>query len=197
LNRIPYPSTFLGSDLAHPGLDCFLIKLTVLIPLWTRTPSQFRLVSSIFFLSSPVPLTWVTFILSAYPNHIRIASPIFIRAPNPSLTRSNQCLPSLIHPYPAESPYPIIFPIGLLLTRPYTVLPDQITLPDLFPIGLLPTRSYPATVPDFLARPGNISLHPTPYPALPITLPGRVPFNWPHPKTSSSASPLTYAYIGQ
>lgn len=67
LNRILYPCTLLGSDLTHPGLDSSLHELKVLIPLWTRTPSQFELVSSIFFLSSPGQLTRVTFTLLAYP----------------------------------------------------------------------------------------------------------------------------------
>jgi hypothetical protein len=67
----------------------------------------------------------------------------------------------------AESHYPILLPIRLLLIQLYTVLPGRITLPDLFPIGLLPTRSYPTTVPDFLARSGKTLLHPTTYSALP------------------------------
>jgi hypothetical protein len=105
--------------------------------------------------------------LSAYPNLARTAYLNFIRAPYPSLSRSHQCLPGLIRSYLAELPYPILLPIELLLTRPYTVLPGRITLLDLFSIGLLPTQSYPATVPDILTRPGNTSLHPTAYPALP------------------------------
>jgi hypothetical protein len=84
-----------------------------------------------------------------------------MRAPYPRASMG------LIRPYPTESPYPILLPIRLLLTRPYMVLPGRITLPNLFPIKLLPTRSYPATVPDFLARPGNTLLRPTAYPALP------------------------------
>jgi hypothetical protein len=32
--------------------------------------------------------------------------------------------------YPTELPYLILLPIRLLLTRPYTVLPGQITLPN-------------------------------------------------------------------
>jgi hypothetical protein len=127
-----------------------------------------------------------------------------------SLTRSHQCLPalyvhtqlnyvtrffsrldcylpSLTQSYPVELPYSTPLSIRLLFTWPYTVLPSRITLPDLFPIELLPTRSYPATLSDFLTRPGNTSLHPTAYPALPNHL---TQFNWPHPKTSSSASHL-------
>jgi hypothetical protein len=60
---------------------------------------------------------------------------------------------------------------------------DQITLPDLFPTRLLPTQLYPTTQPDFLTRLGNTSLHLTAYTPYPITLPGRVSFNWPHPKS--------------
>jgi hypothetical protein len=29
-----------------------------------------------------------------------------------------------------------------MFDRPYMFVPDRITLPDLFPIGLLPTRPY-------------------------------------------------------
>jgi hypothetical protein len=151
LKRIPYPWTHLGSNLAHPSLDSSLLELKALIPLWPWTPSQFGLVSSIFFLSSPGQLTRVTFTLT------RTTYLIFIRAPYLNLTWSHQCLPSLIRPYSALYAH----------TRPYTILPDQITLPNLFLIGLLPTRSYPATKPDFLARPDNTSLHPTAYLALP------------------------------
>jgi hypothetical protein len=96
---------------------------------------------------------------SAYPN--------LTRTPYPSLTRSRQCLPGLICSFPAESPYPIIFPIGLLLTRSYMVLSGQINLPDRFLVRLLPTRSYLATLPDFLTQSGNTSLHPTAYPTIP------------------------------
>jgi hypothetical protein len=84
---------------------------------------------------------------SAYLNLARTAYPNSTRAPYLSLTRSHQCLPSLIHSYPAELSYLILLPIKLLLTRPYTVLPGRITLPDLFWIRLLPTRSYLATLP--------------------------------------------------
>jgi hypothetical protein len=105
---------------------------------------------------------------SALPErHTRILLEQLARTPPEHLTRSHQCLLGLIRSYPAELPYPILLLVGLILIRPYTVLPGQITLPNLFPIGLLPTRSYPATLPDFLTRPGNTSLHPTAYPALP------------------------------
>jgi hypothetical protein len=191
LNRILHPWTLLGSDLVYPGLDSPLFKLKVSIPHWTRTPFQFGLVSSIFFLSSPRQLTLVTFTLSTYLNLTWIAYLNFIWAPYPSLTRSHQCLPRHIRSYPAELPYSILLPIRLLLTRRYTVLPSRITLPDLFPIGLLPTRSYPATLPDFLTQSGNTSLHPTAYPPFPNHLPNWVPFNWTHLKTSSSAPILT------
>jgi hypothetical protein len=152
LNRIPYPWTLLGSKLAHPGLDPSLLKLKILMPLWTKTPSQFGMVSSIFFLSSPGQLTLVTFTLSAYPispdRLTRMSPEQLIPAPYLSFTRSYQCIPGLIRPYSVESPYSILLPIKLLHTRPYTVLPGRNTSPDLFPTRLLPTRSYPATVPD-------------------------------------------------
>jgi hypothetical protein len=67
LNRIPHPWTLLGSVMAHLGLGSTLLELKVLIQLWTQTPSQFELVSSIFFLNSFGQLTRVTFTLSAYP----------------------------------------------------------------------------------------------------------------------------------
>jgi hypothetical protein len=148
LNQIPYPWTLLGSNSAHLGLQSSLLELKVLIPFWTRTPSQFGLASSIFFLSSPGQLTRVTFTLLAYPNLARIAYPIFIRAPYLSLTRWHQCLPGLVCSYPAKLPYPILLPIRLLLTRSYTVLPSRINLPDV------------------LTRSGKTSLHPTAYPTL-------------------------------
>jgi hypothetical protein len=67
LNQIHYPWTLLCSDLVYPGFDSPLLELKVLISLLTQTPFQFRLVSSIFFLSSPEQLTRVTFTLSSYP----------------------------------------------------------------------------------------------------------------------------------
>jgi hypothetical protein len=184
LNRIPHPWTLLGSVLAYPSHDSSLLELKVLIPLWTRTPSQFKLVSSIFFFNSSGQLTWVTFTLSAYliglpesrpnslpelhlsalPKPYPITSmltrpytfiPGRITLPNSSpdqtstypalhdLTRSNYLtqsfsrsdfyLPGLTRSYSAGLPYPILLPVGLLLTRPYTVLPGRITLPDRSP----------------------------------------------------------------
>jgi hypothetical protein len=146
LNQIPYPWTLLGSDIPHPGLDSSLLELKVLIPFWTRTSSQFRLVSSIF-LSSPEQLTRVAFILLAYPTGLLESCLNSLSNLHPSV------LPDRINAYPVESPY-------LILTRSY-----PIELPYL--IGLLPIRLYPATVLDFLARPGNASLYPTAYPVLP------------------------------
>jgi hypothetical protein len=67
LNRIPHLWTLLGSNLAYLGLDSSLPELKVLISPWTWTPFQFKLVSSISFLSSPGHLTQVTSTLSAYP----------------------------------------------------------------------------------------------------------------------------------
>jgi hypothetical protein len=104
-----------------------------LIPLWTQTPSQFGLVSSIFLLSSPGQLTRVSFTLSAYPIGIPESHPNSLSDLHPST------LPDRINAYLAKSPYPIILPIGLLLIQPYTVLPGRITLPDLFSIELPPT----------------------------------------------------------
>jgi hypothetical protein len=102
LNRIPYHWTLLGSDFAYSGLDSFLFELKVLIPLWTRTPSQFGLVFSIFFLSSLVLLTWITFTLSVYPISLdrltRISPKQLIRSSSERLTRA---LPDCLNSYPA------------------------------------------------------------------------------------------------
>jgi hypothetical protein len=133
LNRIPHPWTLYGSDLVYPSLDSSLLKLKVLIPLWTRTPFHFRLACSIFFLSSPGQLTRVTFTLSAsdltrlaYPNLSRTAYPNIVWAP---------------------------YPIASMLTRPYMLIPDRITLPDSSPDQ---TSTYPAlhslTHPNYLTR---------------------------------------------
>jgi hypothetical protein len=92
-----------------------------------------------------------------------------------------------------------------MLTRPYTFIPGRITLPDsssdqtsTYPTELpylifsrsnfcLPDRTWP---PYLTSLPDRVILHCTqllirPYP---ITLPDWVPFNWPHPKTSSSSA---------
>jgi hypothetical protein len=86
----------------------------------------------------PIGLPDVTW--SAYLNLSRTTYLIYIWAPYPSLTRSHPCLPALICPYPAESPYPILLLIGLLLTQPnyltrsfpdktyaYPIVPDHHT----------------------------------------------------------------------
>jgi hypothetical protein len=201
--------------LAYPGLDSSFVKLQVLVPLRAQTPSQFGLVSSIFFLNSSGHLTWVTFTLSAYLISsdwlTQILPEQLTQTPPECLTRA---LPDHINAYPALY---ICIRLNYLtrffsrsgiylhgLTRPNYLTrspPNQTSayptlhsltwsncLTDLFPIGLLPTQLYLATLPDFLARPGNTSLHPTTYPALPVTLPCQVPFNYPHLKTSSSVS---------
>jgi hypothetical protein len=97
-------------------------------------------------------------------------------------------LSSLTWSYPAELPYLILLLIRLLPIQPYTVLPDRITLPILSRSNFcLPDRTRP---PYSTSLPGRVTLRCTqllirPYP---ITLPARVPFNWPHPKTSSLGS---------
>jgi hypothetical protein len=157
LNRIPHPWTLLRSVLAHPGLDSALLELKVLIPFWTQTPSQFGLVSSIFFLNSSGQLTRVTFTLSAYPigllescqnslfelhlsalpDHINAYPALYVHTQLNYLSwffsRLDFYLPDLIWSYPAELPYPTPLLIRLLLTRPYIVLPSRITLPDSSP----------------------------------------------------------------
>jgi hypothetical protein len=114
LNQIPHPWTLLGSDLVYSGLDSSLLKLKVLIPPWSQTPFQFRLVSLIFFLSSSRQLTRAAFTLSAYPISLPESHP--------------NSLPKL-HP----STLPEAYPIASMLTRPYMFLPDRITLPDSSP----------------------------------------------------------------
>jgi hypothetical protein len=118
LNWIPHPWTLLGSVLAHSGLDSSLLELKVLIPLWTRTPSQFGLVSSIFFLNSSGQLTQVTFTLSAY----LISPDRLTRIPPEQLART-ACSSSTRAPYPITS----------MLTRPYMFIPSWITLHDSSP----------------------------------------------------------------
>jgi hypothetical protein len=122
------------------------------------------------------------------PNLARIAYPNFIRAPYPSLTQLHQCLPSLIHSCLAELPYPILLPIRLLLTRPYMVLTDRITYLIFSRSDFhIPDRTrppYPTSLPSWVTL-RCIQLLTQPYP---ITFPGWLPFNWPHLKTSSSAS---------
>jgi hypothetical protein len=178
-------------DIAYPGLDSYLLELKVLIPLWTQTPSQFRLVSSIFFLSSPGQLTRVTFTLLAYPiglskshlnslpelhpsalpDRINTYLALYVHTRPNCLTRfisqSDFYLPDLTWSYPAELPYSVFsqsdFCLSDCIRPPYpTSLPDRVTLH----CTRLLTQPYP------------------------ITLSGRVPFNWPHSKTSSLASHL-------
>jgi hypothetical protein len=179
LNWIPHCWTLLGSVMAHLGLDSSFLKLKVLIPLWTRTLSQFRLVSLIFFLNSSKQLTRVISTLSAHPtsldrltrippkqlawtppncltralpNHINVYPALYVHTQPNYLTRffsrSDFYLPSLTRSYPAELPYPILLPIKLLLTQPYTVWPDRITLPNFSPDR---TFAYPI-VPGHLTR---------------------------------------------
>jgi hypothetical protein len=193
--RIPHPWILLGSNLAYPGLDSSLLELKVLIPLWTRTPSQFRLVFSIFFWSSPGQLTWVTFtyrltqispeqlirnsfkrLTRALADRINAYPALYIHTLLSYLTRffsqSNFYLPGLTRSYLAELPYSIFSRLDFCLpnhTRP-PFLTSSLGRVTLRCTQLL-TRAYA------------------------ITLPGRVPFNWPHPKNSSSASHLNLCLI--
>jgi hypothetical protein len=129
----------------------------VLIPLWTQTPSQFGLVSSILFMNSFRQLTRVTFTLWSYlisPDWLtRISSQQLTQTPPERLTRSHQCLPRHICSYPAELPYPILLLIGLLLTWPYMVLRGRTTIPNSSPDR---TSTYPIV-------PGHLTQ--LPYPA--------------------------------
>jgi hypothetical protein len=133
LIQIPHPWTLLDSVLADPNLDSSLLDLKVLIPLWTWTPSQFGLVSTILFLNSSEQLTQVTFTYrltqSAYPNLARTAYTNSTRAPY--LITS-----MLTWPYtfiPGRITLPILLPTGLLVTQPYMVLPGRTTIPDSSP----------------------------------------------------------------
>jgi hypothetical protein len=171
LNQIPHPWTLIGSDLVYSSLDSPLLELKILIPLWTWTPSQFGLVSSIFFLSSPGQLTRVTFTLSAYPIDLPKSHPNSLPKLQPSTLSEPHLIASMLTwPYtliPGRITLPDSSPDRTSTYSAYMVLPGRITSPNLFLFGLLPTRLYPATIPDFLTRPGNTSLHPTAYWALP------------------------------
>jgi hypothetical protein len=106
----------------------------------------------------------------------------------PHMSRYLSMLPR-ISPEHLPELYPDTYPISL--TRPYPIVyPTELHYPDLFPTRVLPTRSYLATLPNILTRLGNTSLPRLLTKPYPITFPGRVPFNWPYPKTSSSASHL-------
>jgi hypothetical protein len=87
-------------DLAYTSIDSSLLELKALIPFWTWTPSEFRLVSSIFSLSSPRQLTQVTLTLSAYPilpiRLTRISPEQLIQTSFECLTRA---LPGRINAY--------------------------------------------------------------------------------------------------
>jgi hypothetical protein len=140
--------------------------------------TQFGLVSSIFFLSSSRQLTQVTFTISAYPispdRLTRISPEQLTRTPAKRLTRA---LPDRINAYPVlyvhtrPNYFTRFFPRTFFylpsLTQSY---PAELPYPILLLIRLLLNRSYPATLPDFLTQPGNTSLHPTAYPALPNQL---------------------------
>jgi hypothetical protein len=99
------------------------------------------------------------------------------------------------------------YPIASMLTRLYTFISYRITLPDSSPDR---TSTYPSRLPYPISSRSNFCLpdrtrppYPTSLPGrvtprctqlltrpYPIILPARVPFNWPHPKTSSPASHL-------
>jgi hypothetical protein len=171
-----------------------------LIPLRTQTPSQFRLISSIFFMNSSGHPTRVTFTLSAYPissdrltrtlheqltqtplerltralsNCINVCPALYIRTRPNYLTRSDICLPGLTRSYPTKLPY-------LISSRSDFCLPDCTRPPY---STSLPDRVTPRCT-QLLARP------------YPITLPGQVPINWPHPNTPSTASHLDLGLLG-
>jgi hypothetical protein len=108
---------------------------------------------------------------SALPDRINAYPALYVHTRPNYLTRffsrSDFYLPGFTRSYPAGLPYPIFSRLDFCLPDrtwpPYpTSLPSRITLR----CTRLLTRSYS------------------------ITLPGRVPFNWSHPKTSSSASHL-------
>jgi hypothetical protein len=176
LNRVPHPWTLLGSDIVYPSPDSSLLELKVLIPLWTWTPFQFGLVSSIFFLISPGQLTRVTFTLLAYPFVLPESRPNSLSELHPSALPEPYPITSILTRHYTFIPDQIILPdYSPDQTSTYPVLPGRITLPDLFLIGLLPTRSYPATFPDLITQSGNASLPQLLTRPYPITLPGQVP----------------------
>jgi hypothetical protein len=150
----------LRSVLAFPGLDSSLLELKVLIPLWTRTPSQFRHVPSIFYLNSSGQHTQVTFTLSAYPISpdwlTRILPKQLTRTPPERLTRA---LLDRINAYPTLYTH--------IRLNYFTRFFSQ---SDFYLHGL--TRSYPAKLP-YQSLPDRTSAYPIvsghltqiPYPA--------------------------------
>jgi hypothetical protein len=98
-------------------------------PLWTQTPLQFGLASSIFFLSLPGQLT-------------RSSSECLIRALS---DRINVYL--ILYVHTRLNYFTRFFSRSDFYLSDRTCPPYLTSLPDPFPIGLLTTRSYPATLP--------------------------------------------------
>jgi hypothetical protein len=127
------------------------------ILLWTHTPLQFGPTSSIFYLSLPEQLTWVTFTLSAYQIGLPESCPDSLLDPHPNalydrinvysalyvhtwsnhliqfFSRSDFYLPDFTRSYPTELPYPIFSWSDFYLpdrTRPPypTSLPGRVIL---------------------------------------------------------------------
>jgi hypothetical protein len=149
----------------------------VLIPLRTRTPSQFGLVSSMFFLNSSGHLTRVTFTQSTYlisfDRLTQILPKQLTRTPPKRPTRA---LPNRINAYPA-----LYFRIRLnfltrFLSRSDFYFPalHGLTRPNYLKQSLPVQTSAYSIIPGHLTRPGNTSLHLTAYPSLPnqLTRPG-------------------------
>jgi hypothetical protein len=148
LNWIPHPWTLLGSVLAHSRLDSSLLELKVLVPIQTRTPSQFGLVSSIFFSNLSGQLTWVTFTLSAYP----ISPYRLTRNPPEQLAwtppnRLTRALLDRINAYPALNIHTQPNYLTRFFSRSDFHLPGltrsyqaELPYPTLLPIRLLPSQ---------------------------------------------------------
>jgi hypothetical protein len=127
-----------------------------------------------YFARPPYP----RFYPDAYPDpYLRLCPtpyPSRYLEPYPSCTRACYPMPYLsLYPSMLPKILPELYPSVLSDALP-DYLPGRIILPDLFLTRLLPTRSYPTTIPDFLTLPGNTSLPPTAYPAIPnhLSCPG-------------------------
>jgi hypothetical protein len=144
LNRLSHPWILLGSVLAYPGLDSFLLGLKVLTPPLDSDSISIRTC----FLN-----LLLEFIRTPYPsNHYPISLPYLIQSAYPNLAR-------IAYPNSTRVPYSI----ASMLTRPYTFISDRIILPD-SPTDR--TSTYPAlhdlTWPNYLTRslPNRTSAYP-------------------------------------
>jgi hypothetical protein len=113
------------------------------------------------FLNLLLEFSRTTYLCNLYPIGLpdwlkRISPGQLTRSSPECLIRLHQCLSGLICSYSAESPYPILLPIGLLLTYPAL---HGLTRPNYL------TRSFPdhtsahPIIPNFLTRSGYPPMH--------------------------------------